>query len=528
MPRRGDGWLWAGAFGASIVLHVALASALALAPRPERRETPAATISIQSLTRDVPSSVAPSQVAVADVSTKLAEAASTSTILPPIPQAEDVAAVSASQALAPAQQGEAIAPIREAAPAAAPAAQPEKIHASEPAPTPVVVAGTSQPAVAAPVESLSTSPVDQAEPVSAARVADGIAAETVTAFAADNIVPASASDAVAPSGVSPIETVGAVPPRVGSALPPVAPAPAEGPRVAAAAPILAPASVGAGTASRTEPLRPSQPTASVQTGSERLSAIAADLPPANAEQPAAPVVTGAPISATAPEERIAMAPIRPEAPPIEPRPSVDPLQQVRNVIVAEPGDGGCFVAIAKPSADTVAVDGYAAAGETLARLETDLAAIEDASVAMRRHRIASAQCDALAFTRGLNPDPVPRLTIRPDTPEIASGTELTGVVRDFGRKWLYLVVVDDEGKVQELDDLKPGPDGSIVFRAPLTLTDGPVDTVQLLLAVASDEPLDTFATQDGAPAGAYFQSLREEISAHPRPIDIGMAGFLIR
>src|SRR5690606_20136613 len=183
-------------------------------------------------------------------------------------------------------------------------------------------------------------------------------------------------------------------------------------------------------------------------------------------------------------------PIRPKAPPVKPRTPVDPLQQVRDVIAAEPGDGGCFVAIAEPSPDVVAVDGYAATGETLARLETNLAAIEDASVAMRQHRIATAQCDALAFTRGLNPDPVARLTIKPDMPAIASGAELTGLVRDFGRKWLYLVVVDDEGKVQELDDLARGPDGSVVFRAPLTLTDGPVDTVQLLLAVASDEPLE--------------------------------------
>ena len=114
--------------------------------------------------------------------------------------------------------------------------------------------------------------------------------------------------------------------------------------------------------------------------------------------------------------------------------------------------------------------------------------------------------------------------------EIASGGELMGLVENIGRRWFYLLVVDGEGKVHEIDGSwmsAVGP-GAVVFHAPMTLTGQAGDTVQLLLAVASDEILEMVWLKEGYEAGSYFDQLRAEIGANGGGADFGIAPFVIR
>src|SRR5690606_20528219 len=138
------------------------------------------------------------------------------------------------------------------------------------------------------------------------------------------------------------------------------------------------------------------------------------------------------------------------------------------------------------------------------------------------------QCGALSFARTLPGYPLPALDIRPEVRTIESGAYLSGRIREPKRKWLYLLLVDDEGKVEEIQDLFREAGGSIGFSAPMTLKHGPVSTVQILVALASDEPLETVTQHDRGPADAYSARQADEVARGNGPVGVGIPDFLVR
>lgn len=468
MMPGGDHWLWAGAFGASIAVHAALAAAFAWAPRPEPAQPAMTHIAVRSLTRELPEAAGLTPVPVAQAARQAVEPVPSGlAIAPALPDVQPAASVAPVSALATVAGGDVIAPSVDMKAVSRSVVAPETVAATNPV---GVEAG-----------------ITEGLPVIALLQASAVSGEVLRPSDAA-VLPVAEMPKIAPSSqIAGLPASGNVAPSV---LPGVA---AVVPRtdVATSVPVVSP---------------------SAASGEGTLT-----------------VWAGAPASGVAvADERLAMLPVRPQRQNLTARPSVEPLQEVRNAIDRQSTQGGCFLALVTDFIGTIHVDGYADRGERLQGLDHDLAAVADASINMRRHRITAAQCEALTFARAADPTPLPRLTITSDTPELASGAEFSGTVHNLNRKRLSLLIVDDEGKVQELNDLSRNSDGSIGFRAPLTLTAGPVDTVQLVLAVASDAELATFAQRDGEFAASYFAALAAEIAAVGTPVEIGVAGFIVR
>ncbi len=144
------------------------------------------------------------------------------------------------------------------------------------------------------------------------------------------------------------------------------------------------------------------------------------------------------------------------------------------------------------------------------------------------YAVSQRQCGALGFARDLAQYPNFPIRVTLSQSTIGSGQELSGVISGLRKDMLYLMVVDDEGKaelVQSYSDLRAN---TMPFRAPMTLTSGPVSSVQLLVAIASDGPLKTVANRPGLPADDYFTRLKAEIITDNHPIAYGIVAFRVR
>jgi hypothetical protein len=202
--------------------------------------------------------------------------------------------------------------------------------------------------------------------------------------------------------------------------------------------------------------------------------------------------------------------------------------RVAEFLVTHKGDD-CMLALpASISPTQASIQAYAAAPEMVARLGTEYERLSGFTLKADTRTVSAAQCGALAFARNLAQYPNFPLRVTLDEPSIASGHDLSGVISGLRKDTLYLMVVDDEGKA-ELVGSYPGQRGPVMsFAAPMTLTDGPVSAVQLLVAIASDGPLKTMPTRPGMPAEQYFSKLATEIITGNRSIAYGITSFVVR
>lgn len=216
--------------------------------------------------------------------------------------------------------------------------------------------------------------------------------------------------------------------------------------------------------------------------------------------------------------------------PSRPTPQVeeiDPRERVLDYLSLHEG-GGCFLALASADASSpLTVEGFTDVPDEVGRLSDELARIARIPVDVNARTVTRDQCGALSFARRLAGYPVPALDVRLEKRSITSGAFLSGRIENLARRMLYLLLVDDEGKVEEIDNLFHA-ENAIGFSAPMTLEDGPVETVQILVAIASDEPLATVSVHDGANADVYFHALEDEIADTGNRVDFGFAYFLVR
>ncbi|WP_442579497.1 hypothetical protein ACSBOB_29065 [Mesorhizobium sp. ASY16-5R] len=202
--------------------------------------------------------------------------------------------------------------------------------------------------------------------------------------------------------------------------------------------------------------------------------------------------------------------------------------RVAEFLVTHKGDD-CMLALpASISPTQASIQAYAVAPEMVARLGTEYERISGFTLEADTRTVSAAQCGALAFARNLAQYPNFPLRVTLDEPSIESGHDLSGIISGLRKDTLYLMVVDDDGKA-ELVGSYSGQRGPLMpFAAPMTLTDGPVSAVQLLVAIASDGPLKTIPTRPGMPAEQYFSKLATEIITGNRSIAYGITSFVVR
>ncbi|WP_179381051.1 serine/threonine-protein kinase [Jannaschia marina] len=120
--------------------------------------------------------------------------------------------------------------------------------------------------------------------------------------------------------------------------------------------------------------------------------------------------------------------------------------------------------------------------------------------------VSAAQCPALDLARALQGrgGVAPVLTL--DAPETAAGGTVLGRLGEMRGRGAWLVLVTAEGQVFDLSSrLEPQADGSFLFAFTLNAANVAEPQGQLLLAMATPEPLVAAATAtDGAAAGALL------------------------
>ena len=158
-------------------------------------------------------------------------------------------------------------------------------------------------------------------------------------------------------------------------------------------------------------------------------------------------------------------------------------------------------------------------------LETVLTDTSD-SITQARILVGSPQCPALDFISANRDYPATRIGLRLEKTQIQSGGRLLGLLQlPTASSDVLLLLIDNNGVVQDLADFTQTKDTILRFEVPMTRV-GPLrDTRQLLLAVASQKPLDDLRRRNGQLAQDVFGDLPADLA---RNAALAVIGFEVR
>lgn len=140
-------------------------------------------------------------------------------------------------------------------------------------------------------------------------------------------------------------------------------------------------------------------------------------------------------------------------------------------------------------------------------LSGDLA---DAELSVQSALIDPRQCPALDYVRSHPAYPLTSLDLELQTDTLISGNELTGSVENFAGSLLSLILIDDNGVVQDLRRYLQLDADRAVFSVPVR-RDGPNrDTKALIMAIAAPIGLKTLNSYADFDAAQFFEALSEE------------------
>lgn len=394
---------------------------------------------------------------------------------------------------------------------------------------------TPEPVIA---ETITPDPVP-ADPVPT----DSVTAETITPETATALDPVVADDP-APVDTATAETL---PTETVTAAPVDTPDPA--PSNPLIAETLAPVSPIAADQTGFSAI-PSRPVAQQPLAPQGATALpvapAAQTPPTTMAEPVQRIITTAPLSTTgtaapsaAPETLSALTTTTPAALPVigrqTPRraalPAAPPTAQDLAVgdliarIRATPADP-CLLALPRRDGDSgVGLELIAANDTAMAQFATALLTPADSAIRQTRTLVDPRQCAALAYLRDNRDYPATRLGIALDSAEVASGDEITGVLRGIAGRYVLLLIVDNNGVVQDLQRFMSFSGNFARFTVPVTRVGPQRDTSQSLIAITTDTPASTIRARDGQLAADVFRDLD---AAQGRNAAIGFATFDVR
>ena len=150
---------------------------------------------------------------------------------------------------------------------------------------------------------------------------------------------------------------------------------------------------------------------------------------------------------------------------------------------------------------------------------------EDADLVQTRQLIDPRQCAGLDLVAKGPNYPATRLGLGLENPAPASSGWLRGGVRGTGGRYVMLLVIDNNGVVQDLQRFSRFGDNRVDFAVPVTRAGPRRDTSQLILALASSTPFDDLRSGIGGLAHETLQHAQDQLGP-----DIAMAltGFVLQ
>ena len=142
--------------------------------------------------------------------------------------------------------------------------------------------------------------------------------------------------------------------------------------------------------------------------------------------------------------------------------------------------------------------------------------------------VAKPQCRALTFARTLSGYPRFSLSMKLENTDLVSGQFLNGAITDVRDRKVHLLVVDDEGLVQQADSLLQPRVSSLTFSIQMYVSGQAVRTAQMMIALAVDKPLTTVTTANQTMAEGFFAAVSEELAETEQTADIAIVSFYLR
>lgn len=173
----------------------------------------------------------------------------------------------------------------------------------------------------------------------------------------------------------------------------------------------------------------------------------------------------------------------------------------------------CLLTIPRRSGeDGIGLAMLAASDGAMAAFSDTVLTEDDAGIVQTRTLVDERQCPALAFFQ-LNRDyPASRLGIRLDAPSIGSGQSLTGLMRGIADRDFMLMLIDNNGVVQDLTRFASVNGDFARFEVPMTRVGPSRDTAPILIAIASRQTLDPLRERMGRMAEEVLSGLPDALS----------------
>jgi len=185
--------------------------------------------------------------------------------------------------------------------------------------------------------------------------------------------------------------------------------------------------------------------------------------------------------------------------------------------------GPCFSITSFDAADESAtIEGVSNAREPFDSLDKDFKSAFQFEAAIQAVLVTPAQCAALTFFNSMKASSqrAPRL----EAPARVDGRSLTGSILDVGNRKIEVLVVQDDGLVQNATRFVRAGQVPLSFNIPVdSLRDG----AQLLVVVASGQPLSSLTPGRPLPADRLFQDVAAEATAKQVALAVAMQYFQV-
>ena len=191
--------------------------------------------------------------------------------------------------------------------------------------------------------------------------------------------------------------------------------------------------------------------------------------------------------------------------------------------------GDCFAALPVLAEDgTFRFETFARSQADLARFRAALETETGALPGTVMKPVSEPQCDALPFVTKAARYPEFQLYFDLDSRDIESGTVLRGRLGNTSGGFISLLVIDDDGIVQDLTRFLQFRPGFAGFEIPMTLQGSPVETRQILMALSTKRRLQSLTRSSGQQAELFFQRLGFELTLQGGGEDVALVGFTLK
>lgn len=247
----------------------------------------------------------------------------------------------------------------------------------------------------------------------------------------------------------------------------------------------------------------------------------------------APPKTAKPATDLQPDKQVAMI-TRPNLIPTELRPSptknqVEGFGKVMNFLKFHRSENKCFLALPKVSnQDRMKLIGFSNERNSWSKFQKSLEQDTNYKVPGHLTNISDAQCDVMTFARKNQLYPSFTVSMLVDRPIIGNGEFVSGKLFINEGRILNLFLIDDEGIAININRLIDLGSNSSSFKMQVNLTGGDVNTAQLLLAIVSDQLLDSTRSHKPVPAKQLLESIQLETVMKSLKLDLALSAFVVR